>query len=285
MATVPVNYRRGAIAATEVIEAARYARQGFEGYVQQLAHGTRVSNPEALRRLNGARLLELGPGRSLGTAVLLASAGARVSVADRFMPTWDDEYHAPIFEALLDVCAVDRLSLQPIRDALAARAFPPAVTGHRLAAEQLGRIGGQFDLVLSNAVLEHVEDIAATAWNLAAVTAAGGLGLHQIDLRDHRDFARPLEFLTLPADAFAQLRRQSHCECGGCWRAADVAAAFDAHGFDVEIDVTMHASPEYLADVRPRLQPEYARLADAELSIVSALFRLRRRAGETDHQA
>ena len=280
MATVPVNFRGGAIRAADAADAAQYATQVFANFLRQLSIGTRVLRTDSDRMLEGVAILELGPGRSLGTAVLLACAGARVSVADRFMPAWDDEYHAPVFEALLEMRALDGWPVEQIQKILQARSFDPAVKCYPFAAEQLTGIDGQFDVVLSNAVLEHVEDLGATAYNLAAKTRPGGIGIHQIDLRDHRDFTRPLEYLTLSPEEVARIRQESHCECGGVWRAADVAAAFDTHGFDVQVTPNMHAAAEYLVDVRPRLQPPFSSLADAELGIISALFHVRRRADD-----
>ena len=50
------------------------------------------------------------------------------------------------------------------------------------------------DLVLSNSVLEHVGDVAATVPELARVTARGGRQFHFVDMRDHF-FKYPFEML------------------------------------------------------------------------------------------
>jgi len=55
--------------------------------------------------------------------------------------------------------------------------------------------GGQpVDLVLSNSVLEHVDNLGGVVPDLARVTAAGGEQFHFIDLRDHF-FKHPFEML------------------------------------------------------------------------------------------
>ena len=43
--------------------------------------------------LAGLRILELGPGPHFGTPLLLASCGAQVTLADRFLAQWDPLYH------------------------------------------------------------------------------------------------------------------------------------------------------------------------------------------------
>lgn len=276
MATAPYNLRKQNDAPEAIATAVDYALQVAGHYVTWL---TRVwdSPADPIRPLAGRRILELGPGPTLGSAVLLACAGARMSVADRFLSQWDPAFHGPFYAELLRR-VLDRgpAYVEPIRRILAVGQFEPVLQCYPFGAEQITRIDGQFDGVLSNAVLEHVEDIHATALNLSAKTAPGGLGFHQVDFRDHRNFDRPLEYLTLDAPTFEALRSECHCECGARWRMSDVALAFETVGFSVRASANMFATPEYLADVRPRLHPEFADLDDTELAAISGLFSVTR---------
>ena len=68
---------------------------------------------------------------------------------------------------------------------------------HDISAPLDGYISGggePVDLVFSNSVLEHVDDVAGTVANLARVTARRGQNFHFIDLRDHV-FKHPFEEL------------------------------------------------------------------------------------------
>jgi hypothetical protein len=278
-ATVPVNFRKQDSSPAAIARAVDYAICVADGYISQWAAFTGRLGQDSPHPLTGLRVLELGPGATLGIPVLLACAGARVAVADRFPSYWDADFHPAFFEALLRRVG-DRSPRfgQPIRELLVANRFvPDVVQSFALGAESLHSIGRTFDLVLSNAVIEHVEDLRTTATNLAAITTPGGAGLHQVDFRDHRNFDEPLEYLTLAADDFAELRRSCFCECGCQWRVSDVIAAFQEAGFDVRTHVNLHTTPEYLARVRPRLQPEFAARPDHELLATSALFLLSRR--------
>ena len=283
MQTLPVNFRKQDHSPAAIADAVTYAITVADGYVAQWTlTACGATQSPARRPLLGLRLLEVGPGPTLGVPVLLACAGATVTVADRFPAWWDADFHVPFFEALLARVG-DRGAAYaaPLRRLLQSGAFvQDVVDAHALAAEETRQLQGPFDLVLSNAVLEHVEDLQITAASLAAITAPGGRGIHQVDLRDHRDFSRPLEFLTLPEDEFTAVRRESFCECGGRWRAGDVAAAFAGGGFTVQTHPNLFAEDGYIADVRPRLQPPYARLSRQELSIVSALFVMSRDASQ-----
>ena len=276
----PVNYRKQNNSPEAIDRAVRYAITVADGY---LAHWTTFSGRAAgeplQRPLAGVRVLELGPGATLGIPVLLACAGAHVAVSDRFLATWDPDFHRPFFEELLQRVEPRGTRFgEPIRHLLRRDSFTAEVVeSFDCGAEALDRIGRRFALVLSNAVIEHVEDLEATAASLARVTVAGGLGFHQVDFRDHRNFEAPLEYLTMTDEDFATMRRECFCECGCRWRAADVATTFDAAGFDVQTFVNLHTTPEYLREVRPRLQPVFAALPDSELLATSAMFVTSRR--------
>lgn len=87
---------------------------------------------------------------------------------------------------------------------------------------------GEADFVFSVSFLEHVDDPAAAARELARITKPGGVNSHVIDLLDHRSYWKacdPLEFLreggTGSRDGCNRLRR------------SEFEALFRAHGFVV----------------------------------------------------
>lgn len=272
--TLPVNFRKHDRSRTAIDTAVSYAIGIADGYLGHWRMHATARPATANRPLAGLRVLEIGPGATLGAPVLLACAGADVGIADRFPAQWDPEFHPAFFEALLERVR-ERGSRfgEPIRRLLRAGGFDPGVVAsYELSAEETHRIGIAFDLVLTNAVLEHVNDLQVTVANLARLTARGGYGFHQVDLRDHRDFARPLEFLTMASHDFDALRAACFCECGGRWRASEISAIFEEAGLAVERQPNLWAEREYLVDVRPRLQPEFAALPHADLATLSALF-------------
>lgn len=275
MGVTPVNYRRQDRSPEALAADVDYALQVADFYVGAL--------PGGAAELHGARVLELGPGASLGTAVVLACHGASVTVADRFLAPWDPAYHGPFFRALAERLARERPGLDraPLEALLVAgRWVPAAVTGWPRGSEDLRDVpDGRFDVVLSNAVFEHVRDVPTTLGNLSRITRPGGCGIHQVDFRDHRDFARPLEFLTLDGAVFARLFEECHGECGNRWRAGALAGAFVEAGFELLAQApNLHAEPDYLRELRPRLHADFAGLPDSELSVLSACLTVRREA-------
>lgn len=227
-----------------------------------------------------ARVLELGPGSDFGPALMMAGVGARVAVADPYLAAWDPDYH-PEFYARLN-----QLHPSPVLQCvLAAGGYPPEVLGmHREPAEDLASIPtASCDLVISNAVLEHVYDFGAVARELARVTAPGGHNSHQIDFRDHDDFERPLEFLLIPDGEFAELFKRRFGETGNRWRPSEAARMFEAAGFAVkQIYPTERTNPQYRREFVPRLRrstSRYAAWPEPDLEVVAALFRLDRSLG------
>src|SRR5262249_47878508 len=109
-----------------------------------------------------------------------------------------------------------------------------------------------FDLTISNAVFEHLCDVPAALRELYRVTKVGGLGSHQVDFRDHRDFSRPLEFLC--EANFVRTVDKGSTDHGNTLRPHEMKELFLAVGFEVEeFYAGMVADPAYLVNVRPRL--------------------------------
>lgn len=274
MTVTPVNYRKQDASPEAIARDVDYALQITDFYLDQI--------PGGARRLLNKSVLELGPGYSLGTAILLACHGAQVTVADRYLSPWDSDYHGPFCRALLERLGSERTELDPtpVQAMLEADSFEPSITGLHLGSEDLQDVADDaFDIVLSNAVFEHVEDVPAAVGQLARITRQGGVGVHQVDFRDHRDFSRPLEYMTLPEPEFAALFKSVHGECGNRWRPSQMQREWERAGFDVpEFIANMFAEADYLADLKTRIDDAFADMDPTDLETISGCFVLRRRA-------
>jgi SAM-dependent methyltransferase len=221
------------------------------------------------------RVLEIGPGSDFGAQIILAGTGAKVTVADRFLAPWQPGYHPTFYRRLL---AAWGAPCPPLEAVIAANDPCSAIALVAEPAEDLRSIADRsFDVVLSTAVLEHVFDLPAAIRELARVTVPGGVNSHQIDFRDHRDFARPLEFLLMADKEFTRLFERRHGDFGNRWRHCEVAALLRAAGFLIE-DMTPNlvAAPEYMASFLPKLRAlrssRFAGMDDIELAILGARF-------------
>jgi hypothetical protein len=229
--------------------------------------------------LEGANILELGPGGDFGAQLIIASHGAKVTVADRFLAPWDSNYHPQFYRLLRSRWGGPAEALDAV---IAANAHVPHAIGQiALSAEQIDGIpAAQFDLILSNAVLEHVQDLTQVAFNLARITRSPGINLHQIDFRDHRDFSQPLEFLLASDREQEKTFRRMHGELGNRLRASEATSCFKAAGFSIdEADPGELVAEDYFRELLPRLRSAHSKYRNwpmEDLRILGALFLLRK---------
>jgi SAM-dependent methyltransferase len=118
----------------------------------------------------GLRVLELGPGSDLATGVLMLHRGARSYLA---VDAFDNRHQASpmLYSALMESLGAE-IPLERVEFQLAS--FPA-----------LPELRGPFDLVVSNATLEHIDRIPDLFARLRAVVAPGGRMVHHIDGQTH----------------------------------------------------------------------------------------------------
>ncbi|MCA8925043.1 MAG: class I SAM-dependent methyltransferase [Planctomycetes bacterium] len=256
-----------------------------------------ASYADVLQRLDfeleGAEVLELGPGHSLLGGVLLFLWGAaRYSAVDPFpIACLEPE----VFQALLDRLALP--SLLGARDPAAARRaqedmrarferavrftaggveFDPDLLDLRQEdAAQLSHADASVDLVASTSVLEHVRDLDAVAAECARVLRPGGLALHQIDFRDHRDFAQPWAFLEHSSEAWERMHAERPFDYTNRRRLGDALAAFAKAGLEL-----VHRDDYERAALAPeraaRFAPEFRDRSQEDLEVLGSLLAYRK---------
>jgi SAM-dependent methyltransferase len=134
----------------------------------------------------GRRVLLFGYGGGFGVGLELLRAGARHVVLL-------DPFAAPLAGVNLALVARGNPYLSISGSEVLPN--PEWLTVVRAPLERYLADGGQpVDLVFSNSVLEHVDNLAGVVPELARVTAPGGEQFHFIDMRDHF-FKHPFEML------------------------------------------------------------------------------------------
>jgi SAM-dependent methyltransferase len=247
-----------------------YAERTFEGHKAAIlrARGT----------LEGARILELGPGQTLVTGVLLYVHGARSYEAVDLYPVPDQD---PAIYARLRVHLAGRPELVARFDEV-VRFEGPKVTldaekvryRHPVDAARLPSPDASFDVVLSLAAFEHFPDPEGAIRECARVTAPGGVNLHQIDLRDHRDFAKPLEFLKTSEEEWRRVET-GRPSLTNRWRKSDYERAFAAASLaPAWVEVNGRTSVDDA--LRASFEPRFKERPRDDLEAISVFFALRR---------
>lgn len=253
--------------------------------------------------LQGAHILEIGPGDNLGVALRFLGAGAaKVTCLDRFWSSRDDVQQTRIYRALLE-----SLPAEERERAQAAVVFGEQTTFHSelvdsvigLGAEEADQIldAGSLDLIVSRAVLEHVYSPMQALRTMDHLLKPGGLQLHKIDFRDHGMFSlkghHPLTFLTIPDRIYRRMARESgkpnrhllpfyrealrtlgYTEVqllvthvfGGAGELRVAKLALE-RGVDFDSD-----TDALLAAIRPKLLPRYRDLSDEELRVAGVFL-------------
>jgi SAM-dependent methyltransferase len=250
-------------------------------------------------RIEGRRVLEIGPGETLGVAIRFTAAGAEhVTAIDKFVPFQHSAFHQRLYRSLLS-------GLPEVEQRNAANALSlaggVALNDERLTyvygsgVEDAASRLGTFDVIVSNAVLEEIYDVDRLFDRLDELLKPGGRQVHVIDLGDYGMFTKhgfhPLEFLTIPDSMYRYM-----VEATGQPNRRPLAYYRDkltSLGYQTQIYRTWvlgHPSrlPEYrtqlqagrdytdqdlqlVHEARPRLLPRYASLPDEELLARSIL--------------
>lgn len=225
-------------------------------------------------RLEGRRVIELGPGPDLGVGLILLSGGAASYTAldvNRLV----DRTPASFYDTLLAQPALARSGLkEELASCLAGR-------GERLRYvcdprfDPSNAMREPADLVVSQAAFEHFEDLPRLFERLARATAPGALACVQIDLETHVGWLRardPLNIYRFPAWLYGL------CHYPGApnrVRPHEYASLFAANGWEDVRIVPLRSLDE--ADVE-RIRPTLSRrFRTAEIGLLGVMILARRR--------
>lgn len=249
-----------------VHQVADYFRNCFAEYFSVLG----LSGGEATAFLARKRILEYGPGDVPAIAVLMVAHGAEmVFCADRF--------------PLVKLSPKNVQVLLNLMDRLDGRARERAASCFRVAGRPESGLAGKrihyiidpagvsglhkgVDLVVSRAVLEHVNDLSVTVADMFNALRPGGDVVHLVDLKSHGlHEANPLDFLTWAPRLWSLM--YSHKGVPNRWRVNSYREALAKYNFEaLRLDPVAFASQADVEWVRPRLAAPFRDLSDTDLS-------------------
>ena len=236
--------------------------------------------PGGAAALAGRDVVEIGPGRDMGTVLAFACLGARVFAVDRFFGGWQSGWHDLFLPRLADALSeagwtIDRA---PIERALAASSFlvEPISVITRSLEEMDDKFHGLADASFSQSTFEHFHSFEAAAVALRRASRPGSIGVHHVDFRDHRNFGEPFEFLLLDDRAYADPETNETFKRGNRVRPQRMGAILRDAGFArVEFTPTGQVAPDYLESFLPRLrtsQSPFNRVAESEFQVTGGCF-------------
>lgn len=197
----------------------------------------------------GKRVLEIGPGSDLaGGAVMLHRGAISYHAVDAFDNRRDVD---PRLWQRLGERLDTTIDEAELRFTLAT--FP-----------SLGELDGEYDLIVSNATLEHIPSIPELFEALARFTRPGCAMVHHIDAQTHMRGIRewdPLNILRYPDSVYDRLL--SFPGSPNRLRAGDYEEAATAAGWTgARIVPGRMADPDYVRKAQPRLAKRFRRRED-----------------------
>lgn len=211
LALRPLRSRRASLLLEQGYDAAKDRPDYIQGVFRE--HSGLIC--EQRERICG-NVLEIGPGGNVGVALLFLSAGATSATCIDVLP-WAQE--------------------------------DPRVDYRLESIETTTLPDEAFDMIYSHASLEHITNPPQAVRQMARLLRPGGVTTHQIDLRDHRNFDQPLDFLRF--SDWTWRAAQSRRVWTNRWRRSDWEQAFDREGLRI---VHTESTDTWQVDERERKQ-------------------------------
>jgi SAM-dependent methyltransferase len=241
-----------------------------------------VTALEPLRgNLMGADLLEIGPGSNVGVGLLALLAGANSFTCLDVVPCAADTDDNDLYPALVKTAAAYP-NTYLVAPALLERARHEP---EELARELLGRLtycapmdiarntlpDASLDVICSHTCFEHFADPAGAIAQIARLLRPGGVTSHQIDLRDHCDFNRPLDFLAHSDTIWRLTTSHLPNAVRNRWRASEYRAGFEQQGLEVVYLEVLHKTT-VTQEMRRRFSRRFRALDLEDLGILNLLL-------------
>jgi SAM-dependent methyltransferase len=256
---------RGA-AEESVQQIADYFRKCFYEYFQVL----NVDQGKIQDFLKNKKILEYGPGNITGIGLLMHAYGAeQVICVDRFPLVSMTQKNIDVLRNLMDgLEGKERIRAMHAFNEAGNPASGFAGHGIRYLVRKSGLSGlaKNVDIIISRAVLEHVNDLDATFNDMHNALLDTGVAIHQVDLKSHGLHRKnPLDFLTWPPRLWSLM--YGHKGVPNRWRVDKYRQVIADQGFKLAaLFPTVLADATDMAAVRPHLAAPFRAVSDEDLS-------------------
>jgi SAM-dependent methyltransferase len=253
-------------------ETARYFVSCFEDYFANID----IPREECRAFLTNKKVLEYGPGDTLGVALLMYAHGASsVTCVDRFPLSNDLGKSANIFRALLrmlDGEVYERAISAFVEKGVPESGLRPELISYRVTADGLCGERHEYDLIISRAVLEHVNDLEGSIRDLKYALKPDAITIHLVDLKSHGlDRYRPFDFLTWPAGLYRLM--YSHKGFPNRWRVDKYLELLEKHGLGIrKLSPTGKLEIDKIRMVEKQLAKPFRNIPSEELSWLGFWF-------------
>lgn len=255
---------------------AKYFLDSFDDYLAHLG----IDRSRAAEELSDRVVVEYGPGDLPGVAALFVAYGARLAYCvDRFAMVQLGPKNVEVLRCLqqaLPEPQASRFATLWQDDGAGLGRLDDDRIRYVVRPHGFSGLDGEADLVVSRAVLEHVDDLPGTFDDMRRAMRPGAIALHLVDLRSHGLHRRnPLDFLEWPVWAWSLMF--SNKGVPNRWRIdryRDIVSRLEVS--DVALDVTRRADAADVSAIRQRLARQFRDIDDADLGVLGFWLRFRK---------
>jgi SAM-dependent methyltransferase len=211
---------------------------------------------------------------------MYASGAESVCCTDRFPLEKTSVKSTRVYSAILEMLgAEDR---ERARNAFTIPGRPESGFNHRFIEYSVTRDGltrktNIYDLILSRAVLEHVEHVELTIADMADALKKDGVAVHKVDLKSHGlDRGQPLDFLTWSPAVYRLMH--SHKGFPNRWRVNKYREIVAGSGLDlIKLTPTEVLDTGLVDSIRPSLAGIFRNVSREDLGWLGFWMVLRRK--------
>jgi len=259
----------------DIIQLVEYSKAVFEKYCRYMA------KKDMSTTLNNKTIVELGPGDTMATAFFFLAYGAkRVVCFDRFKLLQNTAKNTLIAQQVLSILPEQqRQHLQTILsfdELKQVRWNPIRLQYQHNRNENITLENGSVDIIVSNAVLEHVQNLDVLFSHMYRILKPEGIMVHAADLKSHDlHHTTELDFLTVPDWLWWLMTFYRGAPNRKRW--SHYKNLLDVHGFErTFFKVTSTFPAESIRTLRLKY-PEHAKqFSDEDLSCGGFLFAARK---------
>lgn len=238
--------------------------------------------PEGIENyLAGKRVLEYGPGDIPGVGLLMLAYGAEsVVCVDRFSLYSLSAKSVEVLQRIVgSLPPIKRLRVERVvfRNGHPESGFADQLLRYVVNASGLSDLRESADLIISRAVLEHVNDLSASFADMSRALRANGVAVHLVDLSSHGLHDRnPLDFLKWSQRLWSWM--YGHKGYVNRWRIDQYRELMGQHGFEtVVMKPSKLANMTDVTEVRPYVASCFRNISDEDLSCLGLWIVCRRR--------
>ncbi|MFV2055866.1 MAG: methyltransferase domain-containing protein [Thiohalomonadales bacterium] len=243
-----------------------YFTNCFYEYFQKLG----VEKNDIHSFLLGKEVMEYGPGDVPGVALMMYAHGAKhVSCVDRFPLVNLSDNNVEVINCMLSRLSgvVRARAIESLVDAEDVKlGFRSECIEYLVKPNGLSNYTEKVDLIVSRAVLEHVNNLPGTFNDMSAALTREGQAIHQVDLKSHGlHMKNKLDFLVWPTWLWNMM--YSNKGVPNRWRINKYLEIINTTKLVISlVEPTSLADEQDVKDIFPHLHKQYGTVRQEQLS-------------------